>query len=170
VPGEFRDYDGSFSFDPDKPLASKVSVVIQAASINTANDMRDKHLQSPDFFDVNKFPTLEFVSKKILKGDGDNQYKVVGDLTIHGVTKSVTLDATYLGKDTLMGAKIIGFSAATKIDRRDFGLTWSKILESGNLMVGNDVAITLDIAGMDKAGMEKMKKMSEAKPAPTPQK
>jgi polyisoprenoid-binding protein YceI len=88
-------------------------------------------------------------------------------LTIHGVTKSVALDVEYMGTDTIMGMDTIGFSATTKIDRRDFGLSWGqdKLSGAGNLMVGNDVSISLDIAGMSKAGMEKMKKMQKDKPA-----
>src|SRR5579872_1945176 len=179
VLGEFKDYDGTFIFDPAKPEEGKVDVTIQAASISTDNEMRDHHLQSPDFFDAGKFPTLTFKSTSVTKGDGDNKYKVVGDLTIHGVTKSVTLDVDYLGADSMpMGkdgkavAKIVGFSATTTIDRRDYGLVWNKTLASGNLMVSNDVAITLDISGMDKASLDAMKKMmgkmKKEKPADKP--
>jgi polyisoprenoid-binding protein YceI len=166
VPGTFKDYDGTFNFDPAKSEDGKVNVTIQTASISTDNEMRDHHLQSPDFFDAAKFPTLTFVSTKVSKGDADNQYKVEGDLTIHGVTKPVVLDVTYLGADTMpmdkegkMTANIVGFSATTKIDRRDYGLAFNKTLASGNLMVSNDVDITLDIAGMDKASLNKMAKM-----------
>jgi polyisoprenoid-binding protein YceI len=179
VPGEFKDYDGSFSFDPANPQSGKIDVTIQAASISTDNDMRDHHLQSPDFFDAEKYPTITFKSTGVSKGDGDNKYTVVGDLTLHGVTKSVTLDVDYMGADTMplgkdgkMVANIVGFSATTKIDRRDYGLVWNKTLASGNLMVSNDVNITLDVAGMDKASLETMKKMmgkmKKAQPAPTP--
>ncbi len=179
VPGEFKDYDGSFSFDPANPESGKIKVTIQAASISTDNEMRDHHLQSADFFDAEKFPTLTFKSTGVSKGDSDNKYKVVGDLTIHGVTKSVTLDVNYLGADTMpmgkdgkMVAKIVGFSATTTIDRRDYGLVWNKTLASGNLMVSNDVNISLDIAGMDKHSLEAMKKMMDkmkkAPPAATP--
>lgn len=166
VPGEFKDYDGSFNFDPAKPEASKVKVTIQAASIDTDNEMRDKDLQSEKYFNVAKYPTLTFVSTKVKKGDGDDKYIVDGKLTLHGVTKPVTLDVDYLGADTMpmskdgkMSAKIVGFSATTKINRRDFGLDMSMALPSGNLMVGNDVYITLDITGMDKASLDAMKKM-----------
>jgi polyisoprenoid-binding protein YceI len=123
--------------------------------------MRDKHLNSPDFFDTAKFPTLIFKSTKVTL-DEDKKYKVTGDLTIHGVTKPVVLDVEYMGTDVMMGAKIVGFTATTKINRQDFGLAFNKVLESGNLMVGNDVTITLDIAGMDKAGMKKMMKPKPA--------
>lgn len=171
VPGEFKEYDGTVHFNDKKPEDSRIDVTIQTASISTDNEMRDHHLQSPDFFDAAKYPTITFKSTKV-ESAGDNQYKVTGKLTMHGVTKSVVLDVNYLGKDVMMGADIAGFSATTKIDRRDFGLTWNKTLESGNLMVGNDVNITLDIALMSKAGLEKMKKMmNKPKPAPeaTPQ-
>ncbi len=166
VPGEFKDFDGSFSFDEKKPESSKVNVTIQTASVNTNMEKRDAHLQSADFFDAVKFPTLTFVSTKV-EAAGDKKYKVTGDLTIHGVTKSVVLDVDYMGTDTIMGMDTIGFSASTKIDRRDFGLSWGqdKLSAAGNLMVGNDVNINIDIAGMSKAGMEKMKKMMKNKPA-----
>lgn len=178
VPGEFKDYDGSFTFDPAKPQASKVKVTIQVASISTDNEMRDNHLKSPAFFDAAKYPTITFVSRKVTKGEGDNKYQVEGNLTIHGVTKPVTLDVDYLGADTMpmdkegkMTAKIAGFSATTKIDRRDFGLTWNQTLASGNLMVSNNVDITLDISGMDMASLKKMaemmSKMKKEKPAGT---
>lgn len=169
VHGEFKDYDGTIHFDPKNPEAAKINVTIQAASISTDNDMRDHHLQSADFFDVANFPTITFKSTKVTSA-GDNQYKVEGDLTIHGVTKSVVLDTTYDGTDELMGAPIAGFSATTKIDRRDFGLVWGKdkLTAGGNLMVSNDVNISLDISLMSKAGIEKMKAMmSKPKPAPT---
>jgi polyisoprenoid-binding protein YceI len=169
VPGEFKDYEGSFTFDPAHPEEGKARVVIQAASIDTGVEMRDHHLRSPDFFDVEKYPTLTFVSKSVAKGSMDNHYNMTGDLTIHGVTKPVTLDVEYngsgtmpMGKDGKDEAKIAGFTATTTIDRRDFGLVWNKALAGGNLMVGNDVAITLDVAGMDMASLKKMQKMMDA--------
>lgn len=177
VPGEFKDYDGTFSFDPANPTAGKIDVTIQTASISTDNEMRDHHLQSPDFFDAAKYPTIKFKSTGVAKGDGDNKYEAMGNLTIHGVTKPVTLDVEYLGADTMpmnkdgsMAANIVGFSATTTIDRRDFGLVWNKTLASGNLMVSNDVAISLDVAGMDKASLKKMAEMMSKmkKPADKP--
>jgi polyisoprenoid-binding protein YceI len=170
VPGKFTDYDGGFSFDPKSPEKSKIKVTIQTASINTGIDKRDEHLKSPDFFDAAKNPTLTFVSKKVTSA-GDQKYSVVGDLTIHGVTKPVTLDVDYLGADEMMGTPIVAFSATTKIDRRDFGLVWGKdkVTAGGNLMVGNDVTIDLDIAGMDKeAAAKMMKAMAQPKPTEAP--
>jgi polyisoprenoid-binding protein YceI len=169
VHGEFKDYDGTIHFDPKSPEKSKVNVTIQVASVSTDNEMRDHHLQTPDFFDAAKYPTITFVSTSVTKANGDNKYSVVGDLTMHGVTKSVTLDVDYMGSDVMMGAKIAGFSATTKIDRRDFGISFNKVLDSGNLMVDNIVNINLDIALMDKAGMAKMKAMmNKPKPAAPP--
>jgi polyisoprenoid-binding protein YceI len=168
VNGEFKDFDGTIKFDDKKPEASKVSVTIQTASISTDNEGRDKHLQSPDFFDAEKFPTLTFKSTSV-ESAGDKKFKVTGDLTLHGVTKSVVLDVDYLGKDTMMGMDIAGFTATTKIDRRDFGLVWGqdKLTGAGNLIVANDVNINLNISLMTKASLEKMKKMmSQKKEAP----
>jgi polyisoprenoid-binding protein YceI len=167
VPGEFKDYDGGFSFDPKSPEKSKVKVTIQVNSINTGMEKRDEHLKTPDFFDAAKNPTITFVSKKVTSA-GDQKYSVEGDLTMHGVSKAVTLDVDYLGQDEMMGTPIVAFSATTKVDRRDFGLVWGNdkpLTKGGNLMVGNDVTIQLDIAGMDK---EKAAKMMKAAPQPKP--
>src|SRR5260221_1171412 len=101
VPGEFKDYDGSFTFAEKKPENSKVNVTIQATSISTGNEMRDKHLNSPDFFDTAQFPTLTFKSTKVTSV-GENKYQVTGNLTMHGVTKLVVLDVEYMGTDTMM--------------------------------------------------------------------
>ncbi len=169
VHGEFKEYDGTIKFDEKKPEASKIDVTIQTASISTDNEMRDHHLQSPDFFDAEKNPTLTFKSTKVEKA-GDNQYKVTGNLTMHGVTKPVVLNVDYLGKDSAMGAEVLGFSASAKIDRRDFGLSWGqdKLTSAGNLMVANDVNIQLDLSLMSKKTLDDMKKkMAEkAKEAP----
>jgi polyisoprenoid-binding protein YceI len=169
VPGEFKDYDGGFSFDPKSPEKSKVKVSIQVNSIDTGIEKRDEHLKSPAFFDVAPNPKITFVSKKVASA-GDQKYSVVGDLTIHGVSKSVTLDVDYLGKDEMMGTPIAAFSATTKIDRRDFGLVYGKdaVTAGGNLMVGNDVTIQLDITGMDKVAAEKAQKMMKSAPQPKP--
>jgi polyisoprenoid-binding protein YceI len=166
VPGDFKDFDGSFSFDEKKPESSKVKVTIQAASINTNMEKRDGHLKSADFFDVEKFPTITFVSKKVT-ANGDKKFKVDGSLTMHGVTKPVSLDVEFMGTDSMMGMDTIGFSATTKIDRRDFELSWGqdKLSGAGNLIVSNDVNITLDIAGTSKASLKKMEQMKKEKPA-----
>ena len=120
-------------------------MVIEAASINTREPQRDTHLKSADFFDVEKFPTLTFKSKKVEGSNGE--LKVTGDLTIHGVTKEVVLDVegpTGELKDPWGNIKI-GASATTKIKRKDFGLSWNAALEAGGILVGEDVAISLDV-------------------------
>lgn len=149
VPGEFKQFEGTLVFDEKDPAKSSVKVTIPVDSINTNVDKRDAHLKSPDFFDAAKFPNLTFTSKKVEKA-GAGKYKITGDLTIHGVTKSVVLDTEYLGTDEAFGAVTAGFTATTTIDRRDYGLSWGKTLASGNLVVGNDVKITLDIAANEK--------------------
>jgi len=125
---------------------SKVDVTIDAASIDTANAKRDEHLRSPDFFDVAKYPTLKFVSTKVAKA-GEGRLKVTGNLTIHGVTKEVVLDVegpSPAVKDPWGNTKS-GASATTKINRKDFGLTWNKALETGGMVVGEEVLITLEV-------------------------
>lgn len=167
--GEFKDYDGTISFDEKKPEASKIDVTIKVDSIDTANEMRDHHLKTPEFFDVEKYPTITFKSTKVVKA-GDKKYKVTGNLTMHGVTKTVILDVDYQGADMMMGMPVAGFSASTKIDRRDFGLTWGqdKLTAAGNLMVANEVEIKLDIALITKDALKKMAEMGKKKAADKP--
>ncbi len=150
VSGEFKDYEGSFEFDEKKPANSKVKFTIQAASINTNHEKRDGHLKSADFFEVEKHPTLNFESKKVTSVGG-KKYKLSGSLTIHGVIKEVTFQVEYMGsvKDPY-GNQRAGFVANTKINRKDFGLTWNKTLETGGLIVGDEVEIQLNIEGIEK--------------------
>jgi polyisoprenoid-binding protein YceI len=145
VKGEFKDFDGSFNFDAKKPVTSGGKFVVKAASISTNNEKRDAHLKSPDFLDAQKYPELTLANIKI-KAAGKDKYKMTGDLTIHGVTKPVTFDLEYNGeaKDP-WGNMRAGFSANGKINRKDYGLTWNKALETGGLLVGNDVAIELQV-------------------------
>jgi len=144
VKGEFREFSGSFSFDEKKPAASKVSVTVQAASIFTNNDKRDAHLRTPDFFDAAKYPTATFKSTKV-EGAGKGRYKVTGDLTLHGITKSVVLDVEHLGTEQAFGSSVAGFTATTRILRKDFGFDLGKALESGKLMLSDEVDLTLEI-------------------------
>lgn len=150
VDGEFKDFDGAFTFDEKDADKAKVKFTAKATSINTGTAKRDEHLRSPDFFDVKKYPTLSFEGKK-LETDGDKHYKLAGDLTIHGVTKPTTFDVDFGGvaKDPWGGTRA-GFTATTKINRKDFGLTWNKALETGGLLVGDDVTIELNIEGVAK--------------------
>jgi polyisoprenoid-binding protein YceI len=142
VEGKFSDFEGVFNIDP-KLEKSKVDIIIKATSVNTDNKDRDEHLRSPDFFDVKKYDKLTFKSKKI--SGTPEALKVAGDLTIHGVTKPVVLDGKYTGsvKDP-WGNERVAFRAATKISRKDFGLTWSKAVEIGPV-VGDEVILDLRV-------------------------
>lgn len=145
VRGEFTKLTGTVKFDPEKPETSTIEAIIDATSISTRDPQRDGHLKSPDFLDTEKFPTITFRSKKveIVSGGG----KVTGDLTIHGVTREIVLDVegpTPEIKDP-WGKQRIGASATAKLSRKDFGLTWNAALETGGVMVGDEVKITLDV-------------------------
>lgn len=145
VHGGFEKVSGTLQYDPSDITKASIEASIDAASINTREAQRDGHLKCADFFDVEKYPTLNFKSKKVEK-DGED-LKVTGDLTIHGVTKEVVLAVegpTAEMKDPYGNIKI-GISATTKIKRKDFGLTWNAALEAGGVLVGDDVAISLDI-------------------------
>ena len=146
VRGNFEKHSGVVDINDKDITKSKVQVTIQTASINTNVQKRDEHLRSADFFDVAKYPTMTFVSKKVVKA-GDGKLKVTGNLTLHGVTKEVVLDVegpSAESKDP-WGNIRSGASASTKINRKDFGLTWNKGLETGGVLVGDEVAINLDI-------------------------
>lgn len=144
VKGSFQEWSGDFTYDPQNPEASKVNVTIQAASIETGNGDRDGHLKSGDFFDVEKFPTLNFKSTKFQKQG--NALTIEGELTIRDVTKPVTITAeeTGTGVDP-WGNKRIGFSGSTSINRKDFGLTWNQALEAGGVLVGENVDIDIEV-------------------------
>ena len=151
VRGAFERFTGVIELGEANPAASKVSVSIDATSINTHEPKRDAHLRSADFFDVEKYPELTFVSTKVEKV-GDAEYRVTGDLTIHGVTKEVVLDAESLGvnKDP-WGNDRIGFAATTSINRKDFGLSWNQALETGGVLVGEKIEISLDVQAVKAA-------------------
>jgi len=152
VTGRFDLMEGAYTFD-DKDIAnSSVETTIQTASVNTNKQKRDDHLKSPDFFNVDKYPTITFKSKEVKKGSGDD-FTIIGDLTINGVTKEVALDAEFGGKAVdPMGNERTAFTAETKINRKDYGLTWNKTLDSGGLVVGDDVKIELEVEGIKKKG------------------
>jgi polyisoprenoid-binding protein YceI len=148
VRGEFTDFDASFSYEPGKPASWQAEATIQATSIDTQNEQRDTHLRSPDFFDVAEYPTITFKSTGI-EMTGENTARLKGNLTIRGVTKPVVLDLETSG--TIVdpwGNTRAGFSASGTINRQDFGLTWNKVLETGGLVVGNDVGIAIEIEGI----------------------
>jgi len=148
VPGTFGKFSGSVVYDPQKPENSSVKADIDPASIDTKNEKRDNHLRSEDFFDVTKFPALTFVSTKVTAA-GENKLKVDGNLTMHGVTKPVTLDVTFLGAGpSRQGEQRSGFEATAKINRKDFGILWNKTLDQGGTMLGDDVDIRLNVEGV----------------------
>jgi polyisoprenoid-binding protein YceI len=146
VKGQFTGISGLLIHDEKDAANSRVEVSIDATSINTRDAQRDAHLKSADFFDVEKFPTLTFKSNAIKRTGGD-ELAVTGDLTIHGVTRQVVFNVegpTAPGKDP-WGNTRVGVSAVTKINRKDFGLTWNAALEAGGILVGDEVTITLDV-------------------------
>lgn len=146
VKGRFTGVSGALTLDGNDITNSKVEATIDASTINTHEAQRDAHLKSPDFFDVEKFPTLSFKSSKVEQVD-DGELKVTGDLTIHGVTKKVSFAVegpTAPAKDPWGGTRI-GLTATTKINRKDYGLTWNAALETGGILVGDDVALTLEV-------------------------
>ena len=151
VRGEFTKVSGTANADDADLTKSTLEATIDTASIDTHNDKRDEHLRSPDFFDVAKFPTMTFKAKKIGK-QGDGHYAVTGDLTLHGVTKEVTLDVegpTPTVKD-MMGTMRAGAHATTTIKRSDFGSVWNKTLEAGGVALGDDVQVSIDVEGVQK--------------------
>jgi polyisoprenoid-binding protein YceI len=153
VRGAFGKVSGSVEADEKDLTRSKIHATIEAASIDTRIEKRDAHLKSPDFLDVARYPTITFVSKKIEQA-GPGHFKVTGDLTLHGVTREVSLDVegpTPEIKDP-RGNTRAGAEATTKINRKDFGLVWNQVLETGGVAVGDEVTITIDVeATKDKA-------------------
>jgi polyisoprenoid-binding protein YceI len=145
VKGQFQKTAGTITVNGSDAASAKIDATIDASSVDTRVERRDMHLKSPDFLDVAKYPTITFKSTKV-EADGPNKWKVTGDLTLHGVTKPVVLDVESSGAPVSMGGKThAGASATTKIKRSDFGLTWNKALEAGGVMVGDEVAISIDV-------------------------
>lgn len=146
VHGSFGKLTGTFVYDPEKPENSSVTTEIDASTITTNNDVRDKDLRSENFFEVAKYPTLTFASTKVTAA-GENRLSVEGNLTMHGVTKPVTLAVTFLGSGKgMMGEQRSGFEATTTIDRKEFGIVWNRTLDQGT-MLGDDVEVHLSIEG-----------------------
>ncbi len=144
VSGKFTDFDGTIVFDGKNLAAGTVEFTVQAKSITTDNEKRDGHLRSPDFFAVDSFPTLTFKSKKITAG-ADNSFTMTGDLTMRGVTKEVTFDCTFNGTVEAFGGTRAGFTATGALNRQDFGVSWSKALDNGGLVVSNEVKINIEL-------------------------
>jgi polyisoprenoid-binding protein YceI len=143
VRGEFKNVTGTIALDPANLNASKVDVAIETASINTNNERRDNHLRSADFFDAEKNPQITFVSKAIAVKDGKGT--MTGDLTMHGITKPVTLAIEVGGIGKVGNGTVAGFTASGKLDRKDFGIVWNKVLDQGGTMLGDDVTLEITV-------------------------
>ena len=146
VRGRFSDFAGAVIVPDDDFTRAQIEVRVGVASIDTREPQRDAHLKSPDFFDVETYPTMTFTSRRIerYRPDADT-YAIVGDLTLHGVTNEIILDATLEGRTTdPWGNDRAGFSATGKINRKDFGLGWNQLLETGGVVVGDEVKIAID--------------------------
>lgn len=145
VHGQLNDVSGAIKLDPDNIGSLSIELEIGISSIITGIRKRDDHLKSADFFDTEKFPKISFKSKKVDK-NGDLRVKISGDLTIHGVTKSVTLDVDFAGPvKSPFGETSIGLTGRIALNREDFGVSWNTPLESGGVMVGKDVEVSVDI-------------------------
>ena len=145
VSGQFTEFDGSIVADFEKLDASSVEFTITAASIDTKNEDRDKHLRSEDFFDVETYPEITFTSSKITKS-GNQTFAVTGTLTMHGVSKTVTLPVTFLGEvQGPGGGYVAGFEIETTIDRKDYGIIWNRALDAGGMILGDEIQITINL-------------------------
>jgi polyisoprenoid-binding protein YceI len=154
VRGRFEKFSGVVDFNESEPAASSVSVEIETASINTREANRDAHLRSADFFNADHYPVITFTSTRVEKVDA-NHGQIHGELTMRGVTRPVILDVEYAGQSRMWGSTAAGFSASATINRKDWGLTWNQTLESGGLLVGEDIHINIEL---------EIKKVEEAQP------
>lgn len=149
VNGSFDEYEGAITYDPADPKAFKADLTIQAKSIDTNQEKRDAHLRNADFLDADKFPTITFVSKSLSGGEGS--YTLTGDLTIKGVTKEISFPVTVSGPvQSPMGGAVIGLDANFTINRQDYGVSWSKAMDNGGLVVSNDVAVKISLEAVKK--------------------
>lgn len=146
VKGTFDTFDAVIEADVENLEDSKVEVTIDTASVNTRNEARDEHLRTGDFFNIEENPTITFVATNIKKKT-DSNYDLTGDLTIRGVTKPVTLDVTFEGisKDPMSGSTVAGFSGEGSINRKDFGLEYNAALETGGVLIGEEVKINFEL-------------------------
>lgn len=142
--GQFREFDGNINIDRANPAKSSVEFTVQAKSIDTGNGNRDEHLRSADFFDVAKYPTISFKSTSVAK-KSENEFAVTGDLSMHGVTKRVTLPVTFLGFGRTARGEKAGFEIETTVNRKDYGIIWNKTLDEGGLLLGEDVKVTINL-------------------------
>jgi polyisoprenoid-binding protein YceI len=143
VTGVFKEFDVTFSSARNDFTDATIDATIKTASIDTGNENRDKHVRSDEFLNAEKFPEMKFKSTKVQR-DGENNYKITGDLTIRDITKSIVLDTEYKGSiNDMRGNPVVAFKATTIVDRFEFGTTWDKVIEGGGLVAGRDVEITL---------------------------
>jgi polyisoprenoid-binding protein YceI len=159
VKGVFEKFKGTVDLDDKDISKSSVQVTIETASISTRDAKRDEHLKSADFFDVAKYPTATFKSTKVEKA-GKNKLKVTGELTLHGASKPIVLEVDGLTEPakTPFGTTVRGAHATTKLDRKDFGLGWNKVLDNGGVLVGNEVTLELNVELVEKAPAAAAKK------------
>ncbi|HET8772604.1 MAG TPA: YceI family protein [Thermoanaerobaculia bacterium] len=144
VIGAFNDFDGTVTMDRENPAKSSVEFTIQAASIDTNSENRDKHLRSADFFETDKFPTIAFKSTSVAP-KGKEAFDVTGDLTMHGVTKRVTLPVTFGGFAKTQRGEKAGFEVETTLNRKDYGIVWNRALDEGGFMLSDDVKVTINL-------------------------
>jgi polyisoprenoid-binding protein YceI len=158
VEGRFREYEGQIVLDRENPANSRVDVTIRAASIDTDNERRDADLKSDTFFDVEKYPTITFKSSKVVP-TGKDQFDVTGDMTMHGVTKTIKVPVHHTGFIDLGRVQKAGFEVTFPINRKDFGITWNRTADQGGVMLGDEVEISL---------LVEANKEMPAPPAPEP--
>lgn len=145
VTGYFRDFDAVLQIDRAQPARSSVEFTIKSASIDTRDSDRDEHLRSPDFFEVTKYPNITFRSTSVVP-KSQNLFEVTGELTMHGVTKRITLPVTFLGfQRDPRGNEKAGFEIATVLDRKDYNITWNRLLDEGGLLLGDEVKVTINL-------------------------
>jgi polyisoprenoid-binding protein YceI len=144
VSGSFTEFDGTITADFANLDASGVELVIKTASIDTKNEKRDGHLRSPDFFDVEQYPEITFKSSKITKID-DDSYAVAGTLTMHGVSRPIILTVDYLGEVSAMGGIRAGYELSTTVNRKEYGVSWNRALDSGGWVLGDDVEVNINL-------------------------
>ena len=160
VVGAFNDFDGTINLDRANPAKSSVEFTIQATSVDTNSENRDKHLRSADFFEVEKFPTITFKSTAVA-AKGKDAFDVTGDLTMHGVTKRVTLPVTFGGFAKTQRGEKAGFEVETTLNRKDYGIVWNRALDEGGFMLSDDVKVTINLE------LNKPEPAPAAAPAPT---
>ena len=145
VKGRFGDVKGTVRYNDADPSKSDVGIEVGIGSIDTRAEQRDAHLRSPDFFDAERFPTMRFKSKRI-EGSIEGEFKLIGDLTIRDVTREVALSAEFHGRERdPWGGERMGFEASGKLNRKEFGLNWNQVLESGGWLVGDDIKLSIEV-------------------------